>query len=167
MPLFERRQGVVLDDPLLAALPALDLTVPIFILLYGTLVTSLIFLARFPGQLAHALRAYGLMVLIRMVALWAAPLDPPHGMVLLNDPIASMGPGGALTRDLFFSGHTATLVVMALALPWRTARWTVVGIALLMVAMLLFQHVHYTIDVLVAPFVAWGAFTLTRRRSYE
>jgi len=164
MPFFEQRVGVVLADPLLAVLPPVDLTLPIFLVLYCTLVAALFILARSPERFAHALRAYGAMVLVRIVTLWAAPLDPPHGMVLLNDPVASMGPGGALTRDLFFSGHTATLVLMALILPWRSARIATGCLAIIMAVMLLLQHVHYTIDIVVAPFVAWGALTLTRRR---
>ncbi|MDH3251922.1 MAG: sphingomyelin synthase family protein, partial [Ignavibacteria bacterium] len=101
---------------------------------------------------------------IRMCAMYVLPLDPPEGMIILRDPVVEVfGPGAVLTRDLFFSGHTGTLFILFL-----TARMTALrllfGIATLTVAvLLLWQHVHYTVDVLAAPFFTLPAFLLAQR----
>lgn len=158
----ERRAGVVLEDPILQALPPIDLSWPIFGIIYGGLVAALVILLRRPEDLLLTLRAYGLLVLVRIAAMWVTPLDPPEGMILLVDPIAGVGPGGALTRDLFFSGHTATMVLLALGMRHRIERVLFFLAALLLAAFLLLQHVHYTVDILAAPFFAWGCFRMAR-----
>lgn len=158
----ERRSGVVLDDPILQALPSLDLSWPIFGIIYGGLVAALVILLRHPEDLLVILRAYGLLVLVRIAAMWVTPLDPPEGMILLVDPIAGVGPGGVLTRDLFFSGHTATMILLALGMRHRIERVLFFLAALLLAAFLLLQHVHYTVDILAAPFFAWGCFRIAR-----
>ena len=74
-----------------------------------------------------------------------------------------------LTKDLFFSGHTATTFVLLLYL-WRFPRLrvpaTVAHVAV--VASVLFSHLHYAIDVAGAYAVAFSIFVLregwTRRR---
>ena len=68
-----------------------------------------------------------------------------------------------IVRDLFFSGHTATMVLLALAGRGRTWRW-VLGLATVAVGLLvLVQRVHYSYDVLAAPFFAWLAYALAGR----
>jgi len=47
--------------------------------------------------------------------MYSAPLDAPERLILLNDPFVQfIGSGEALTKDLFFSGHTATLFLLFL-----------------------------------------------------
>lgn len=159
----ERRPGVVLTDPLLAELPAVDLTWPIFVFVYGGLLGGLAAMISWPRALRTATLAYGLMVVFRTLMMAVVPLDPPPRMILLEDPfIAMFGIVEAPTRDLFFSGHTATLAVIAFCLPRRGSRLVFAAATAAMGAMVLIQHVHYTIDVLVAPFVAFGAVSMAR-----
>ncbi len=154
----EERPGALLADPLLAILPIVDLTWPIFFLIYGGILAAVVLLWRYPARILHLLRAYTLLLLVRCITLWITPLDPPTGMIVLNDPVAGLGPGGALTRDLFFSGHTATFVLLALAMPKRSLRIGFFVGCVVLAAMLLLQHVHYTVDVIAALFVAWGCW---------
>jgi len=52
------------------------------------------------------------------------PLEPPPGQIPLADPLVALGTGVTLQKDLFFSGHVATLVLCGLVLPgraWRVA----------------------------------------------
>ena len=51
--------------------------------------------------------------------MWATPLDPPPGMIVLEDPLVQLFGGASrpLTRDLFFSGHTSTMFLLFLAVP--------------------------------------------------
>jgi membrane-associated phospholipid phosphatase len=67
-----------------------------------------------------------------------------------------------MTKDLFFSGHTAT--VFLLFLNSQTKLWKNVFLTLTILVgfCVLIQHVHYTVDVIAAPFFGYGAFVIAR-----
>lgn len=161
---IEQRQGVAFLDPLHVLFAPVDLTWVTFSMVYGAVLGAGIVLLREPLALLWAMQAYTMHALLRMMMMWALPLDPPVTMIPLIDPVVSaVTSGGApLTRDLFYSGHVGTLVVLSMVVPQRWARralailTTLVGIAVIL------QHVHYTVDVLVAPFVATIAARMTR-----
>ncbi len=72
--------------------------------------------------------------------------------------------GGArtyFTKDLFFSGHTATTFLLLLYV-WRfpKLRWPMLVAHLVAVAGVFLSHLHYTIDVLGAYFVVLALFAL-------
>jgi hypothetical protein len=159
----EHRPGVTLPDPLLGLLPTSDLTWLIFGCIYGAIVVAVTILLRRPESFLLAARTYALMAIVRMMAMWLVPLDPPPGMIALKDPFVEFfGSGVTLTRDLFFSGHTSTLVMFALVMPSRGWKTLFALLAAIVGTSVLIQHVHYSIDVLAAPFFAFGAFALAR-----
>jgi hypothetical protein len=138
-------------------------SLPTFTLIYGGLVVAFVVLLRRPRLLLWGVQSYVLLVLLRILMMWLTPLAPPEGLVLLRDPLVeSLGPARALTRDLFFSGHTSTLFLLALVLP-RPWRIPMFAAAAVVAALLVWQHAHYTIDVVVAPFVAFAASQLAAR----
>lgn len=161
LEVVEARPGVTLPDPLLAALAPRDLTWLTFGLIYAGLVVGVARLSTRPRGLVLALQAYVVLVLLRMAAMWVTPLEPPPGMIPLNDPLVRLfGPGKLLTKDLFFSGHTSTLFLLALAVTgWRSRAFFLFCTAAV-AACVLWQHVHYTIDVLAAPAFAYAAWRL-------
>src|ERR1035438_5161828 len=59
---IEVRKGVTLDDPLFNYFSAIDCTVPIFIIIYTSLVAAIIGLLPNPRHLMLALQTYILMV---------------------------------------------------------------------------------------------------------
>ncbi len=66
-----------------------------------------------------------------------------------------------LTKDLFFSGHTATTFLLLLYLwPHRRLRWLALAGHVAVVASVFLSHLHYTIDVLGAYAVALAVFAL-------
>ncbi len=73
------------------------------------------------------------------------------------------GASAVLTRDLFFSGHTSTLFLISLAVPGRRARPFFLACTAAVATCVLVQHVHYTVDVLAAPFFAYGAWRAAGR----
>ncbi len=91
--------------------------------------------------------------------MYVTPLDVPAGLVPLHDPLASLfGVGPDIRRDLFFSGHTATVFLFYLCAVDRRIRAILLGASVAVGACLLLQHVHYTIDVIAAPYFAYGCY---------
>jgi hypothetical protein len=158
----ERRPGAVLPDPVLAVLAPRDVTWPVFTLIYVGILAAVALLVRRPVRLLAGVQAYVVLALLRMLVMWATPLDPPPGMITLEDPLVQ-GLGGAsqaLTRDLFFSGHTSTMFLLFLAVPGRAAKAFFLAAAACVAFLVLVQHVHYAVDVLAAPPFAWAAWSL-------
>jgi hypothetical protein len=156
----EARPGVVLPDPLLALFPARDATWIIFTLIYGGLLTGVMFLLAHPRQLVLALQAYTLLVLVRMGVMWLVPLEPPAGIIPLIDPFAAATTGTTLMKDLFFSGHTATFCILVLTAKHRRVQGVFLFCTVATAALLLVQHVHYSVDVAAAPFFAYGCYRI-------
>jgi hypothetical protein len=160
----EQRQGVAFLDPLHVLFTPVDLTWVTFSMVYGAVLGASVLVMREPLALLWAMQAYTMHTLLRMMMMWALPLDPPITTIPLIDPVVSaVTSGGApLTRDLFYSGHVGTLVVLSVVVPEQWARRTLLVLAALVGVAVLLQHVHYTVDVLVAPIVAATAARLTR-----
>ncbi len=161
---IEHRQGVILHDPVLTRLPVIDFTWPTFAVLYVALFSGLGILARRPVRLTAGLQTYALMIAFRWTGMWLVSIDPPPGMIILEDPfITAFGPSVTLTRDLFFSGHTGTMCLLTFT---ATHKWTRAGFgvaAVIVATMILFQRVHYTFDVFAAPAFALMAWRVVNR----
>lgn len=164
----ELRPGVTLHDPLLASFPARKVTWLVFALIYGGLALGLGTLGARPVVLLVALQSYTLVIAARMAMMYVVPLDPPVGIIRLKDPFVQLFDlGVVLTRDLYFSGHVATLFLLFLTARHRLLRAAFLLATVVVGAGLIWQHVHYTIDVLIAPFITFGCyrFVLLAHRS--
>ena len=152
----EQRPGVVLNDPVLEFLPAGDFSGMIALFLYGPILWFVGRAVRMPELFLHYLWAYAVMLCLRMLCMWAAPLEAPPGFIEIQDPIQQFFYGGRdITKDLFFSGHTATVAMAGLILPGRLERGLILGAAVCLAFFLLTQRVHYTVDILAAFPAAW------------
>lgn len=159
----ELREGVQLRDPLLALIAPVELTWVTYALINIALLTGLVMLIRRPRLLLVGLTAYTVMIVIRIIMMLVTPLAPPEGLIPLADPtVEFFGTGSTVNKDLFFSGHTSTIVLLALLAPSRGLRWLFITCAVAVAVCVLLQHVHYTIDVLVAPFAALGSLVIAR-----
>ncbi|WP_165768194.1 phosphatase PAP2-related protein [Hymenobacter amundsenii] len=168
----QARPGHHLPDPLLTALPAHDVSGAIFTVIYLGIGLGLVTLLPRPARLLRALAAYLLLHLLRCATLWLLPLEPPTGLVLLRDPLVDQllyAAPAPITKDLFFSGHTATLLLLALTVPPGWQRVVLLAGTVAVAGLVLVQHAHYTYDVLAAPlFVAlawWGSGKVLGLRS--
>ena len=154
----EHRPGVLLADPVLALIPPRDVTWLTFGLVYLGLLTTFVLLLPHPRRLVLGAQAYALMVLFRMGVMAVTPLEAPLDTIPLRDPLVQvLGTGEVLTRDLFFSGHTATLALLTFLAVGRASRRFFTVCTVLVAICVLWQHVHYTVDVLVAPFFAYAS----------
>jgi hypothetical protein len=157
----ERRAGVILNDPLLNSFNPIDLTWLIFALIYLSLIIFIITTFNKPGRLLLALQSYGLMVIFRTIAMYITPFEPPATLLLLNDPFVQLfGEGDILTKDLFFSGHTGTLFLLFLLEENKTLKSIFLSATIIVGTAVLLQHVHYTIDVFVAPFISYTSYKI-------
>ncbi len=157
----ESREGAALPDPVLHFFDAIDLTWFIFCLIYFSLIVVLIDLIGDPKRLVFAMQCYTLLLLVRMLMMYLTPLNPPEGMIALNDPFVQMfGAGHELTKDLFFSGHTATIFLFYLFSTKKLLKIFFLSSSILVGVFVLLQHVHYTVDVISAPFFAYVSYRL-------
>ncbi|MBF9239225.1 hypothetical protein I2I05_17610 [Hymenobacter sp. BT683] len=159
----QSRPGQQLADPLLALLPVHDVSAATFALIYGGIAAALVFLLPRPPLLLRALWGYFLLQLLRMLTLWLVPLDPPAALITLRDPVIDRlfeVTTQPIVRDLFFSGHTATMALLALAVRGRNWGRVLTLMTMAVGTLVLVQRVHYSYDVLVAPLFAWFAYQL-------
>lgn len=162
----ENRHGVVLHDPLFDFFRAMDFNTPIFILIYGSLLTGLISLFPHPERLTLALQTYCIMVLFRFAAMYLAPLEVPGGIINLRDPLVfTLGTGQIVTKDLFFSGHIASLTILFLTAKNNFLKGMFLAFGLIVAVLVFLQKAHYTIDMLAAPFFAFASYSIAKKIS--
>ncbi len=160
MEIFQQRPGIQLVDLWLDWIGPWQLSHPIFVTTYGTLLFGSIGLIKNRWQITHFIYVYSLLQLLRIVCIYLVPLDPPSTMIQLSDPINDrIIFGSVITKDLFFSGHVSVAWLLSFYYQ-STFRWLLRLIALFLAFMLTAQHVHYTIDVIFAPAFAYLAFRL-------
>lgn len=164
----ETRPGVALSDPILAMFSARDATAETFVLVFGGIFFMLISLWKNKPALLLSFHAYIIMIWIRMAMMYLVPLDPPEGIIPLNDLLVRFfGNSVVLTRDLFFSGHTATLFIFFLTAQNKIFKYIFLAACISVGFCVLIQHVHYTIDVVAAPFFAYAAYRASRVIDYR
>jgi membrane-associated phospholipid phosphatase len=158
---IEERTGVTLSDPILNLFSPIDLTWLTFVLIYLSLITALVELIKIPERLLLALQCYGLMVIFRSIAMYLSPFEAPLTLLPLNDPFVQLfGEGNILEKDLFFSGHTATLFLLFLIMKKRILKIFFLICTLLVGVSVILQHVHYSIDVFAAPFFSFTSYRI-------
>jgi membrane-associated phospholipid phosphatase len=159
----ELRDGVILPDPILKLFTPVNLTWLTFALIYVSLISAIIYFSTKPDLLFTALQSYAILIIIRMVVMFVTPFNPPADSIILNDPFVQLfGSGEILTKDLFFSGHTATLFLLYLIADKKYLKFIYLIFTIIVGLAVLLQHVHYTIDVIAAPFFSYTSFRLVK-----
>jgi hypothetical protein len=163
---IQKRQGSVLNDFVLNNIPALDFSSTIFTLIYGLLVYMLLRILRHPELFLLFALTFVIETVFRMTTIYFFPLNPHQDLVILHDTFAELliyGNSEPITKDLFFSGHTSTMVMIWLFVE-KPYEKIVAGIATFILAfLLLVQHVHYTVDVIGALFFTYLSYLIARQ----
>ena len=170
MPAYYRdiitpKPAILLDDPILNLFTPVDWSGPVFFILSVAILQTLAFYIRTPSVLLLGLTTYCAINVVRMITIYAITLDPPTDMILLVDPFSARFayPDASFAKDLFFSGHVSTMMVMVLIeRVWVLKFIKIVG-TVLMALFLAWQHVHYSIDLVVAPIATYCVFLLAKR----
>ena len=161
---IEHRDGFEFKDPILCLFSPIDLTWLTCLLIYCSLFFSIIHFIDKPRLFHIGVLTYAILVSLRVAAMYLLPLNPPQSMITLNDPfVQSFGFTDALTKDLFFSGHTSTLFMLCLVSHHKLIKILLLICTILVGIFVLLQHVHYSVDVFVAPFFAFIAYYISIR----
>jgi PAP2 superfamily C-terminal len=161
---IQNRGGLKINDPILDKLPAFNLSIPIFILMYSLAILFIYRIIHDPNLVFIFVKAYITITVTRFILIYFIPLDPPNNLVNLVDPITNIFYGGkVITRDLFFSGHTSTMFLIFLVLNKPIDKFIALLVTFFIAIALLFQHVHYTADVLAAFPITWVIYKFVKK----
>lgn len=150
---IEKREGMVLQDFVLDAIPAIDVSIPTFVVIWSMVL--LVFYRIYQNPRLFLVIAYGfiLMCILRVLTISLLPLNPPVGIIALKDPIANIAYGGNgifITKDLFYSGHTGNMFLFFLCLQRKWDKIIALAASFIVGILVLVQHIHYSIDVFAA-----------------
>tara|TARA_Y100000991_G_scaffold135268_1_gene101950 strand:+ start:4054 stop:4713 length:660 start_codon:yes stop_codon:yes gene_type:complete len=155
---WEHNLGIF-NDPFFLEDP-LDLSIPIFIFTYGTILFFIIYHLKNPTKLMYLMQLAVMVDIFRVISLYFVRLDAPE-MISLNDPILNFliyepHPETDLynQHDLFFSGHTANLFIISYLYEKNYLRYFFFLITFCVATFLVLQKVHYSIDVIFAPIIS-------------
>lgn len=162
--LIQKRPGTPVNDPILNVLPAFDVSVYIFLIIYLTVGLGIFRASQSPLLFLLFLTSCLFLSLTRIITMSFVPLEPPTGLVPLADPIlAPFYHHNQITKDLFFSGHTSSVFLIYLILRKKLEKMLALIATFLVGILLLVQHIHYTIDVVIAPLFVYIAFMLAKK----
>jgi hypothetical protein len=161
----ERPTSVYVGDIVLDNLPVIDLSFIIIELALFAIVigTSFVIFYR-PRYILFTIKAIALFIAIRalFMSLTHMGIYPGH-----------IGPGSGyfdfiysyfnMQTGFFFSGHTGMPFLMALIF-WdkKQERALFLLLSIVFAVAVLFTRIHYSIDVLAAPFMAYGIFKIAK-----
>lgn len=151
-------------DLILDNLQVVDLSFIIVECALLAIVLGTVFVLQRPRYIPFTLKALALFIIIRafFISLTHVGIYPEHvalGYGALDGLYAYLN----FQMGLFFSGHTGMPLLMAFIF-WehRHARRIFLLLSLVFAVAVLFAHVHYSIDVFAAPFMAYGIFKIAR-----
>ena len=150
---IEKREGMVLQDFVLDRLPAMDVSIPTFVIIWSVVLLVFYRMCQNPGLFLIVAYGFILMCILRVLTISMLPLNPPPGLITLKDPIANIAYGGNgifITKDLFYSGHTGNMFLFFLCLQAKWDKIIALTASFLVGILVLVQHIHYSLDVLAA-----------------
>jgi membrane-associated phospholipid phosphatase len=152
VPTFETREGFVPYDPFMSYLPAIDVSPYVFLLLYGAILFGAYYFIQDPKMLLVFAFSFGFMYYIRALCITLVPLNEPALLIPLSDPfIEKLGIYQTFVkRDLFFSGHFASVFIPYLILRKTRFHWVFLLASIGIGFLVMLQHIHYSYDVLGA-----------------
>lgn len=159
------KPGSPLSDPILNFFTPRDWSIEIFVGIYLATVLSLVFNATKPYAILVGIQTYVIVNFMRLTSLYLFTLEAPEGIIPLSDPfLTKFAYGQAIfVKDLFFSGHISTLAILFFIESRKPLKWFIFISMVAVAVMLAWQRVHYSIDMIAAPFITWIVFSLFTR----
>jgi len=162
--LIESREGYQIHDWFLYQLPPVNLSYPIFSIIWFCAALTITQAIKQPRFFLQFLWGFIVLSISRFVSITLVAFNPPNHLIPLIDPVTNIFYGGKfITKDLFYSGHTSTVFLMYLCVQKKWHKIITLVASILIGIMVLFQHVHYTIDVITAPFFTYGVYWIAKK----
>ncbi len=155
---IQPKPGIQLNDWFMNLFEPRDWSTLIFIVIFAA--PALFFIANFkkPEAVLLALQCYVIVNYMRVASIYFFTLEAPEGLIALKDPfLAKVAYGGnaVFVKDLFFSGHTSTLAIVYFIEQRKSLKTILLLLTLLIGLLLIWQRVHYTIDIMGAWVITW------------
>ncbi len=161
---IQKRDGHTINDVVLNTITTANVSIPLFITIWCMGVYMGIKAIEQPRQLLLFLWAFLFLSAFRITCIWLVALNPPPGLIPLSDPIANSFYGKSfITKDLFYSGHTATIFLIFLCLETKPQKIAALIATVIVGSLVLVQHIHYTVDVIAAPVFAYLCFYICNK----
>ncbi len=161
--LIQKRDGPVINDWVLSAIPSHNVSWAIFTVIWGIGFYALWRAIEKPTIYITYLWTFIFITILRILTISLVPLNPPAGLIVLTDPLTAVFYGrSTITKDLFFSGHTSILFLVFLCLERKWDKILALTGTCIVACLLLVQHVHYTIDIVAAPIIIYPVFRVVK-----
>ena len=154
------KPGTLINDRILNLFTPYDWSWQIFILIYGCMVISVYSNWNKPEVMLVGIESFVIINFCRMTSLYLFTLEAPLDTIPLVDPFLSkvVYKNSTYVKDLFFSGHTSSLFLMFLIEERKWLKMILLLATILLAIFLIWQHVHYSLDVAAAFIVSWGVY---------
>jgi hypothetical protein len=153
---IEKRNGFIPHDIIIELIPAYDVSIAIFSITWLMASLTIVRALQNPTIFITFLYGFILLNISRFISISLIPFNPPSDFIPIKDAISNFFYGERpVTKDLFYSGHTATQFMTFLCLQKKTDRVVALTATFIMGILVLIQHVHFTIDVVSAPLFAY------------
>ncbi len=161
---IETINGATLHDPILNYLTPKNVSVYIFTIIWSMALLTIVRCVQNPTIFLLFLWGFVLLSFSRIFTILVFPLNPPAHLIELIDPISNQFYGSTfITKDLFYSGHTASQFLMFLCLQKKGDKLVTLFSSIAIGVLVLIQHVHYTIDVVAAPIFTYAIFLIAKK----
>ncbi len=163
---IQPKPGIQLNDWFMNLFAPRDWSNVIFVIIFAA--PALFFLANLKNPMAIllSLQCYVIVNYLRIASIYLFTLEAPEGLIALIDPfLAKVAYGGnaVFVKDLFFSGHTSTLTIIYFIEKKKSLKTILLISALVVGLLLVWQHVHYSIDILGAWLITWLVYYIVQR----
>lgn len=161
--------GKILNDPIMNLLPVTDWSKEIFIIEYIAVILTLFNVSEHPQRLINGLWGATILQLVRCCSFIAIRLSPPGDMIFLVDPFVQFfyGESVQVSNDLFFSGHVSLVVLFFFLAQNKYIKIYLFFAAITVATLLVWQHVHYSYDVLFAPIASYCIYKLVVEKDWS
>lgn len=161
--------GKILYDPFMALLPVKNWSKLIFFIEYLAIIAMFFHVIDRPAYFIRCLAGVVVLQLVRCLFIVFIPLSPPSDMIFLVDPFTQFffGENIHVSNDLFFSGHVSLLVIFFFMVQNKYLKYYLLFASITVGLLLVWQHVHYTYDVLFAPFASYGVYKFVVEKNWS